>query len=262
LLRFASLGSGSSGNCLVVEAGDLLGATRVLVDCGLGLRETERRLARLGLAPADLHGILLTHEHGDHAGCAFDFAAAHGIPVYLTHGCLAALRDEGKVLDGVKTVMLSSREPLGLRGMEVRPFTVPHDAREPVQYILSDGLYRLGVLTDIGVTTRHVEQTLSGLDALVLETNYDADLLWGGSYPGWLKTRIAGPFGHLDNRESERLLAALDRSRLKHVVAAHLSQQNNRPALAQAALARALGCEAAWIGLATQEDGFGWRDLA
>jgi phosphoribosyl 1,2-cyclic phosphodiesterase len=262
LLRFASLGSGSSGNCLVVEAGDLLGATRILVDCGLKLRETERRLARLGLAPADVHGILVTHEHGDHAGCVFDFAAAHGIAVYLTHGCLAALRDEGKVIEGVRLVMLSAKEPVALRGLEVRPFTVPHDAREPVQYVLSDGQSRLGVLTDIGVTTRHVEQTLSGLDALVLETNYDADMLWGGKYPGWLKARIAGPFGHLDNLESERLLGALDRSRLKHVVAAHLSQHNNTPALARAALARALNCEESWIGLATQEDGFGWRDLS
>ena len=247
---------------MVVEAGDLLGATRVLIDCGLKLRETERRLARLGLAPADLHGILVTHEHGDHAGCAFDFAAGHGLPVYLTHGCLAALREEGQAHEGVRTVMISSKEPLALRGLEVRPFTVPHDAREPVQFVLSDGLYRLGVLTDIGVSTRHVEQTLSGLDALVLETNYDADMLRAGSYPGWLKARIAGPFGHLDNRESERLLGALDRSRLKHVIAAHLSQQNNRPELARAALARALGCEEGWVGLATQEDGFGWRDVA
>jgi phosphoribosyl 1,2-cyclic phosphodiesterase len=244
-----------------VATGTTSGATRVLIDCGLNLRETERRLARLGLAPADLHGILVTHEHGDHSGCVFDFAAAHGVAVYLTHGCLTALREEGKVLDGVKTVIISSKEPVALRGMEVRPFTVPHDAREPVQFVVSDGQARLGVLTDIGVSTRHVEQTLSGLDALVLETNYDADMLWGGKYPGWLKARIAGPFGHLDNRESERLLGALDRSRLKHVVAAHLSQQNNRPALARAALARALNCDESWVGLATQEDGFGWRDL-
>ena len=114
------------------------------------------------------------------------------------------------------------------------------------------GLYSVnGRCFDIGVTTRHVERTLSGLDALVLETNYDADMLWGGKYPGWLKARIAGPFGHLDNRESERLLGALDRSRLKHVVAAHLSQHNNTPELARAALARALNCEESWIGLAT-----------
>jgi phosphoribosyl 1,2-cyclic phosphodiesterase len=261
LLRFASVSSGSKGNCLVAEAAGLLGKTRVLIDCGLTLRDTERRLARLGLEPRDLSAILVTHEHGDHACGVFDFAAAHGIAVYLTYGTLLALRQEGKVLDGVKTVVVSSREPVAIGEMEVRPFTVPHDAREPVQYVLSDGASRLGVLTDIGASTAHVEKTLSGLDALVLECNYDADLLWGGAYPKWLKERIAGPFGHLDNRQSERLLAALDRSRLKHIVGAHLSEQNNRPELARAALARAMGCEESWIGLATQENGFGWREL-
>jgi phosphoribosyl 1,2-cyclic phosphodiesterase len=136
---------------------------------------------------------------------------------------------------------------------------VPHDAREPVQYVVSDGASRLGVLTDIGASTAHVEATLSGCEALVLECNYDRDMLWSGAYPKWLKERIGGPFGHLDNRDSEGLLGALDRSRLRHVIGAHLSQQNNRPELARAALARAMGCEESWISLATQNDGFDWR---
>ena len=172
-----------------------------------------------------------------------------------------ALEAEGKVLEGVKKVILTAREDIAIGELEVAPFTVPHDAREPVQFVLSDGAARLGVLTDIGVSTPHVERTLSGLDALVLECNYDRDMLWSGPYPKWLKERIGGPFGHLDNRESERLLGALDRSRLKHVIGAHLSQHNNTPALARACLARALGCEENWVGLATQDDGFAWRSL-
>ncbi|HEX7053302.1 MAG TPA: MBL fold metallo-hydrolase [Burkholderiales bacterium] len=255
-MRFASLASGSAGNSLVVEAD----GTRVLVDCGLTLRDTERRLARLGIAASSIRGILVTHEHDDHAGRVFDFAAAHGVTVHLSYGTLVALQAEGKVLDGVRLSILTSREPLALEGLEVQPFTVPHDAREPVQFVLSDGAARLGVLTDIGVGTPHVAQTLSGLDALVLECNYDRELLWNGSYPRWLKERIAGPFGHLDNEDSARLLAALDRSRLKHVIGAHLSQQNNRPELARRALAGALGCEERWICLATQDEGFDWRD--
>ncbi len=257
MLRFASLASGSKGNCLVAEAD----GTRVLIDCGLHLRDTERRLARLGLEPSDLAGILVTHEHGDHACGVFDFAAAHRVPVYLTYGTLVALEAEGRVVLGAKTVIVTGRECFRVDGMEVWPFTVPHDAREPVQFVVSDGNWRLGVLTDIGAPTLHVEQTLSGLDALVLECNYDLDLLWGGAYPKWLKERIAGPFGHLDNRQSELLLGALDRSRMQHVICAHLSQQNNRPDLARAALARAMGCEPGWIGLATQDDGFAWRSL-
>ena len=256
-MRFASLGSGSSGNCLVAEAAGSV----ALLDCGLALSETERRLARLGLLPSQVSAILVTHEHGDHACGAFEFAAAHGITVYLTHGTLAALKAEGKALDGVRLVIVNGRQSFFAEGFQVTPFTVPHDAREPVQYVLSDGAAKLGVLTDVGVSTAHVEKMLSGLDALVLECNYDYDMLWNGGYPRWLKERIAGPFGHLDNRESERLLGALDRSRLKHVIGAHLSQQNNRPALARAALARAMGCEESWISLATQDDGFGWRAI-
>ena len=256
-MRFASLASGSSGNCLVAEAS----GTVVLVDCGLSLTETERRLARAGLEPCQVSALLVTHEHGDHACGAFEFAAAHRIAVYLTHGTLAALKAEGKVLDGVALSIVNGRQSFFVDGIQVLPFTVPHDAREPVQYVLSDGASRLGVLTDVGISTSHVEKMLSGLDALVLECNYDRDLLWSGGYPKWLKERIAGPFGHLDNRESERLLAALDRSRLKHVIGAHLSQQNNRPELARAALSRALGCEESWIGIAGQDDGFGWRSI-
>ncbi len=256
-MRFASLASGSKGNCLVAEAG----VTRVLVDCGLSPRETERRLARLGLAPAELSAILVTHEHDDHVGHAYPFAARHALPVYLTHGTRRAQEDAGAAADGVELRLIEGRAPFAVGDVRVEPFTVPHDAREPVQFVLGDGARRLGVLTDLGTSTAHVETVLSGCDALVLETNHDLDLLWGGDYPKWLKERIGGPFGHLDNAAAGRLLAALERSRLKHVVAAHLSQQNNTAALARAALAQALGCEADWVGVATQDEGFGWRDL-
>jgi phosphoribosyl 1,2-cyclic phosphodiesterase len=256
-LRFASIGSGSKGNCLVAQAG----STRVLLDCGLSPRETERRLARLGITPAEISGILVTHEHDDHAGQAYPFAAQHRIPVWLTHGTQTALAESGKAPGDADTRTIHGRDPFAIGDLEVRPYTVPHDAREPVQFVFSDGAFRLGVLTDIGVSTPHVETTLSGCDALVLECNHDHDMLWAGDYPKWLKERISGPFGHLSNAASENLLAALDRSRMQHVFAAHLSQQNNRPELARQALARAMGCAADWIGLSTQEEGFAWREL-
>ncbi len=238
----------------------MAGGTHVLIDCGLNLRDTERRLARIGLEPRDIDAILVTHEHGDHAGCVFDFAAAHNVLVVLTYGTLRALRAEGKLHDGIRTMLVRGEQKFAVGGFEVSPFTVPHDAAEPVQYVVSDGAAKLGVLTDLGISTRHVEQVLSGLDALVLECNYDRDMLWNGGYPRWLKERIAGPFGHLDNQHSARLLGALDRSRLKHIIGAHLSQQNNKPQIVRAALAAVLNCEESWVGLATQDEGFDWRE--
>jgi phosphoribosyl 1,2-cyclic phosphodiesterase len=256
-VRFASLGSGSKGNCLVAEAA----GSRVLIDCGLSPRETARRLGRLGLEPGGIHAILVTHEHDDHAGHAYAFGALHGIPVHLTHGTRRAQEEARRSAEGVELRIIEGRAPFAVGAIRVEPFTVPHDAREPVQFVLGDGARRLGVLTDLGASTSHVEKMLSGCDALVLETNHELEMLWASDYPKWLKERISGPFGHLDNRSAERLLAALDRSRLKHVIAAHLSQQNNHADLAQAALARALGCSEDWVGVATQEEGFGWREL-
>jgi phosphoribosyl 1,2-cyclic phosphodiesterase len=233
----------------------------VLLDCGLSPRETERRLARLGLVPADLTAILVTHEHDDHLGSAFAFAARHSLEVRLTHGTLRAAHASGKFDAAVPVLPIESRDPIEIGDLQVLPFTVPHDALEPVQFVFSDGAVRLGVLTDIGAPTAHAAQVLSGCEALVLECNHELDLLWNGDYPHWLKQRIGGPLGHLDNGASAELLGALDRSRLRHVIAAHLSQQNNRTELARGALATVLGCRDEEISVATQEDGFAWREL-
>jgi phosphoribosyl 1,2-cyclic phosphodiesterase len=138
---------------------------------------------------------------------------------------------------------------------------VPHDAREPVQFVFSDGVHRLGVLTDLGGSTPHVEACLSSADALVLECNHDRDMLFNGPYPTGLKERVGGRFGHLDNQAAAGLLSRIERSRLQHVVAAHLSQQNNTPLLARQALAGVLNCSDDWIGIAQQNSGFGWRQI-
>jgi phosphoribosyl 1,2-cyclic phosphodiesterase len=257
-VRFASLGSGSEGNCLVVEAG----RSRLLLDCGFSPRETARRLARLGLDPADLSGIILTHEHSDHVSGAFGFARSAGLPVWMTHGTLAAMRESAPEAGSAATIaFVHGDETFCVGDLQVFPFTVPHDAREPVQYVISDGARRLGVLTDTGCATPHVLEMLSGCGALVLEANHDLDMLWKGEYPQALKARIAGRYGHLDNAAAGGILSAIDRSGLKHVVAAHLSKKNNSPELARAAFAAALGCEENWVEVATQNAGFGWREI-
>jgi phosphoribosyl 1,2-cyclic phosphodiesterase len=254
-VRFSCLGSGSEGNGLLVE----VGATRVLVDCGFGIRDTVGRLGRLGVAPETISAIVVTHEHSDHAGGVAAFATRYATPVWLTFGTLSAVADR---MDPLAQVYgFDSHETFAIGDVQVRPFPVPHDAREPVQFVFSDGRCRLGLLTDIGVSTAHVEATLSGCDALVLECNHDIDMLANGDYPYPLKQRIAGKFGHLDNAAAAGLLSRLNNSNLKHVFAAHLSQHNNTRELARAALAGALSCAPEWIGIADQYEGFGWREF-
>ena len=254
-MRFASLGSGSEGNGLLVE----VGATRVLIDCGFGFRDTVARLARIGVAPEAVSAIIVTHEHSDHICGVAPFAARFGTSVWLTFGTLEAVAERFAALPHVYG--FDSHDVFEIGDIEIRPFPVPHDAREPGQFVCSDGCWRLGVLTDLGISTAYVEASLSGCDALVLECNHDLDLLANGDYPFSLKQRIASKFGHLDNGAAAGLLARLDNSRLKHLIAAHLSQNNNLPALARAALAAALDCEPEWIGIADQHLGFGWREF-
>jgi phosphoribosyl 1,2-cyclic phosphodiesterase len=257
-MRFASLGSGSEGNGLIVQAGN----TTLLLDCGFGLAETARRLQRLNLTPDDLDGIVVTHEHDDHVGGVPRFSRKHEIPVYLTYGTFVATgisRFEGVVVN-----IIDSHTALQLNDIELQPFPVPHDAREPAQFVFSDGDKSLGVLTDTGISTSHIEAMLSAADALVLECNHERDMLMNSAYPYSLKQRIGGRLGHLDNTAAAGLLSTLRKgnSSMQHVIAAHLSKQNNTPALAQRALGQALGCDEAWIGVATQDEGFGWRDIA
>lgn len=255
MIRFASLGSGSAGNALLVESG----ASCLLLDCGFGLRDTVTRLGRLGCAPDVLSGILVTHEHGDHVGGVFRLARKYGLPVWLTHGTWAACRESDVGLD---LRIIDSHQPLSIGDIEAQPFPVPHDAREPVQYVFAAAGCRLGVLTDVGEITPHVRAMLGACDGLVLECNHDAGMLARSAYPASLKRRIAGRHGHLENSAAARLLTQIDCSRLQHLVAAHLSERNNLPELAVGALAEALGCNREWVGVAGPESGFAWREIS
>lgn len=255
-MRFASLGSGSRGNSLVVDTGD----TKVLVDCGFSTRATIERLARLGIEPGAIDAVLVTHEHSDHVAGVVRFATRFETPIFLTHGTHAALISGGVILPAHH--LIDSHEVFALGGLQVQPFPVPHDAREPVQYVFSDGEKRLGILTDCGSVTPHVLEVLRSCDALVIECNHDPEMLAASRYPPILRRRISGNYGHLDNGQAASLLARIECHALQHVLAAHLSEENNRPELAINALAAVLGCNPEWIGVASQEEGFGWRQLS
>lgn len=255
-MRFAILGSGSSGNAALIECGD----TRILLDCGFSARETAARLNRLGREPAGLTAILLTHEHADHVGGVAATARRFGVPVWMTRGTQAALGGDAVALAEVHC--FSPHQSFEIGDIEVCPFPVPHDAREPAQFVFGNGAARLGYLTDIGASTPHVEASLSGCHALVLECNHDPELLEASEYPASLKARIRGEHGHLANETAAQILGRLDTSSLQHIVAAHLSRKNNTPALARAALSSTLGCARSDIAVADQDVGLDWRELS
>jgi phosphoribosyl 1,2-cyclic phosphodiesterase len=230
----------------------------VLLDCGFSAKEVERRLGRLGLSVEDLDAIVITHEHTDHIGSALTLGRKWSIPLHMSWGTARAIGADEAPVD---LHVLWGDESVAIGGLSVLPYTVPHDAREPLQYVFSDGASRLGVLTDVGVSTPHITNVLSGCDALVLESNHDLQMLATSRYPASLKARIGGTHGHLNNDAAAAILATLDRSKLRHLVAAHLSQQNNLPHLAQAALAAVLGASAVEVVVATQAEGFDWLAL-
>lgn len=260
-MKFASLGSGSEGNALLISAasGNERGpsSTTVMLDCGFGLRETEHRLQRLGQEPASLAGILVTHEHSDHVGGVFKLARRYQLPVWLSFGTWQAVRDAAA---GVDVRICRDNVPFTIGALELLPYTVPHDAREPLQYVARNGCLQLGVLTDAGHPTPHLIASLGACDALLLECNHDVRLLAESRYPPSLKSRIGGPFGHLSNAHAAEILAALDRSHLNKIVGAHLSQQNNTPALARQAMGGVVQAEPIEVLIACQDDGFDWLE--
>lgn len=251
-MRFASLGSGSKGNSTLVEAG----GTLVMIDCGFSLRETVKRLARLEVDPAQLDAILVTHEHTDHSSGVSKLSKKYQVPVYLTHGTLSSGR-----LDGCfDTRCFNCHESFTVGGLDIQPIAVPHDAREPCQYRLSHDGLALGILTDLGDVTPHVVESYQGCSGLLLEFNHDLQMLRAGMYPAHLKHRVAGEWGHLNNDQAAALLKQVDCEGLRHLVVAHISENNNSRVKARQALESVLPSldKVVW---AEQVNGFDWLQL-
>ncbi|HSW18515.1 MAG TPA: MBL fold metallo-hydrolase [Ramlibacter sp.] len=255
MLRFKSLGSGSTGNATLVQARCGGQLSHLLVDCGLGIRALDKRLGEAGLLADQIDAIFITHEHGDHIGCARSLALRERIPVYMSAGTYAGIREPD--FQGLLRLARDG-EAIDVGALRAMPFTVPHDAREPLQLHCTDGDARLGILTDLGHVTPHVLANLSGCGTLVLECNHDEALLADGPYPYFLKRRVGGDHGHLSNNAAAQAARALLAHGLAQVMAAHLSEQNNRPELARQAMADALGCAPQDIHVADAATGCGW----
>lgn len=257
MIRFASLGSGSKGNATIIESGLNNKDTRVLIDCGFSTKEVEIRLNKLKRSAADITAIVVTHEHSDHINGVGRLSRKYQIPVWMTAGTWLQCRDT----DFYETHFIDSHQDFSIDGLNLHPFPVPHDAREPCQFVFSDGKSRLALATDLGSFTPHVIKHLQNLDGLLLECNYDYEMLQGGAYPEKLKQRVSGNRGHLDNKQATQLLRTLELKKLKHIVGMHISENNNTNEYALDALCSGLNSEKNAISLASQQSGFDWLEL-
>lgn len=256
-MRFKSLGSGSTGNALVVESTPKSGTvTRVLIDCGFTQKEMLKRLGEAGLQPQDLSAVFITHEHSDHMGCAAGFSKRWNLPLWMSEGTALSLGECGQTVR-----YICDSKPVEVGHLRLTPFTVPHDAREPLQFKVEDERCRLAMLTDLGQPTDYVIRNIYNCHALFLEANHEPELLAKSSYPAFLKRRVAGALGHLSNQVAADILREIQHSTLQKVVAAHLSQQNNLPELVGQQFASVLNCAAQDVCIAHAINGTPWIDV-
>ena len=248
-MRAISLGSGSKGNCTLIASA----STALLVDAGFGVKDTFERLEKVGYRPDQLSGILITHEHGDHAQGANRLARTWSLPLYASQGTSL-----GAKLESPQVIKDMQRFKIG--DISVLPVLVSHDAREPTQFVFESNDFRLGICTDLGCVTPHVVKAFQSLDALLLEANYDPEMLAGGPYPPKLKARVGGDYGHLSNQQSAQLLSQLVSDRLQRVVACHLSEKNNTPEHVRAQWTPWVPPHTEFT-IASQTDGCEWIDL-
>ena len=250
--RIASLGSGSRGNGTVVE----IGGERILVDCGFTVKQAESRLARIGLKPADLSAIVVTHEHSDHIGGVGPLAYKYAIPVFASFGTLQSAGKSGATLIGSA---IDAHDVFRIGAVEVQPVVVPHDAREPTQFVFRHDSTSIGVISDLGCVTPFVVEQFRSLDGLLMESNYDLNMLTRGRYPERVKRRIASDLGHLSNEQAATFLDAVGHAKLK-VVVGHVSEENNHPDLLAETYAR-FEVEVRELVFATQSLGVDWLDV-
>lgn len=232
-MNFASITSGSSGNCIYVGANN----THLLVDAGISGKKIKEGLLNFDIKPEDINGILVTHEHSDHIAGIGVMARKYGTPIYATKGTIKGIHESkvGIIPEGLFNE-IKSDESFEINELKVNPVKISHDANEPVAYRVYENNNSVGICTDLGKYDDYIVESFKGVNALLLEANHDVNMLQVGSYPYYLKQRILGDRGHLSNENSGRLLSRLLHDDLKAVMLGHLSQENNLEELAYEAV--------------------------
>lgn len=255
MLRFSLLGSGSSGNAALVQSGD----TTLLLDCGLAYRRLEERAASVGVAMDQITAVLVTHEHGDHVQSLGTIARRLGVPVYITEETYRALPDKVGVIPTVRHFEAGDRWTIG--GIDILSIQVNHDAADPVAFALHSGASRMAFVTDVGHCSHLIRNRLSGMHALVMESNYCPDMLRNGDYPPQVQQRIRSRNGHLSNHDMASLLDDLLHDALQTVVLVHISERNNHPDLVRSLARGVLKDHPAELVLATQDAPTPWFEV-
>jgi phosphoribosyl 1,2-cyclic phosphodiesterase len=251
-LKICILGSGSKGNCTYIESPE----ARLLIDAGLSAREIVRRLHAIGVEPDTLDGILISHEHSDHIHGVGALARRYQLPVYANQATFQKARH---IVGTIKEVReFSAGTPFILKDLGVDPFSLPHDADDPVAFRLSWRRRIMAIVTDLGYASLLVRERIRGCHLLILEANHDDSMLKVGPYPWPLKQRIGGKAGHLSNQQSGELLRDVLHDELGYVILAHLSETNNLPDLARLTIAEVLGARRTQLSIASQREVSEW----
>lgn len=235
-LRVCILASGSSGNCTYVGSP----ATGILIDAGLSGRETKRRLEQIDVDLDALSGICLSHEHGDHVAGVRVLHNRHGLPLFANRGTIDGLAKDPR-LTALPWNVFETGSPFQIGDLLIEPFSVPHDAYDPVGFVVSGAGAKVGVVTDMGIATALIRQRLRDCDAVVVESNHDERMLEEAERPWSLKQRIKGRQGHLSNQHAVEMLTAIAGPRLRHVFLAHISEDCNERELAMRLTMSTLG---------------------
>lgn len=252
-LKVASLGSGSKGNATIVSNGE----STVMVDCGFTIKETLKRLQTLELDAHSIDAILVTHEHQDHISGVGPLSRKFNIPVWATRGSILS----GKCGALSQLHYISGFKDFSVGSLTIVPLPVPHDAREPCQFLFKHQQQHLAILTDLGSFTPEIIEQLKSCNGLLLECNHDEQMLWDGVYPERLKRRVAGQYGHMSNKQAVDLLTKLNKNQLQLLIASHLSEKNNCPILVRESLAKAMSWPEQKILIAEQDQGFSWQEI-